>query len=149
MVNKFGWMITNMAKTMNNLEAVYPEKVQVIIDKYEKVLKEIPEDWTNTRKVLMDNLTKLYQTSVPTYVQKLNISDIPHGHYCYEPLSVDPNGKMKIKKCPFHTIDNNHEHQNNGFCNYLNAGDWMDDGTLDLWDSIKNCEINLEENHAT
>jgi hypothetical protein len=64
-------------------------------------------------------------------------------------LEVDSNGKMKIKIYPFHTIDNNHEHQNNGFCNYLNAGDYQDGGTLDLWDSIKNCNINIGENCET
>jgi hypothetical protein len=55
---------------MNNLKVRYTENVQNLISKYEQVLKEIPEDWTNTRKVLLDNLTKLYQTSVLTYVQK-------------------------------------------------------------------------------
>ena len=81
----------------------------------------------------------------PTYVQKLDTSEIPNGDYCYEPLSVDANGKMKIKKCPYHSIYNSHEHQNNGFCNYLNAGDWFENGTLDLWDMLKNCNINIEE----
>lgn len=57
---------------------------------------------------------------------------IPNGIYCY-----DKNGL-----CPYWRKRTDKHDQENGFCFYLNTGDWFDDGTFLLWDQCKECEIN-------
>lgn len=61
---------------------------------------------------------------------------IPNGIYCY-----DENGP-----CPFWDKSLRHEHQQSGFCHWLQEGDWELNGSL-LWDQCKECGINLEENN--
>jgi hypothetical protein len=61
---------------------------------------------------------------------------IPEGIYCYE---------LKNEKrvlCPFWSFKKNKHHQENGFCSYLNKGDWQKNGTFLLWDACKECGIN-------
>ena len=65
---------------------------------------------------------------------KIN-KNIPNGIYCY-----DENGL-----CPYWNIDEKHEIQDNGFCKYLQIGDWQLGFGL-LWDKVKECNINLEDN---
>ena len=71
---------------------------------------------------------------------------IPKGMYCYVP--VVPNflgiGKLVIKKCPYWSLDEKHEKQDNGYCAYLEKGDWELCGGL-LWDACKECGINMED----
>jgi hypothetical protein len=63
-----------------------------------------------------------------------NINRIPKGIYCY-----DENGI-----CPFWSIRPNKEKQNNGYCSYLNIGDWNLSFGL-LWDQVKECDKNLDD----
>lgn len=78
--------------------------------------------------------------------------EIPHGIYCYD--------DRKTGICPYWSINKEYEHQNNGYCSYLELGDWMDDprnkwgkpedpnGQLHmglLWDQVKACGINDNE----
>ncbi|MDQ0350405.1 hypothetical protein J2R98_000208 [Alkalibacillus filiformis] len=58
---------------------------------------------------------------------------IPQGPNCY-----DQNGT-----CTFWDINFNQDADENGYCHYLNQGDWEDDTAL--YKKCKACEINLEE----
>ena len=53
---------------------------------------------------------------------------IPRGLYC--------------EGCPFWFIDKTQPKQMNGYCSYLNKGDWDFDGEMpELWDGVKECGI--------
>ena len=69
-------------------------------------------------------------------INKLNIikdaTKIPFGIYCY-----DNNGR-----CPYWDKDREREEQDNGYCHYLEAGDWEHEGVGLLWDQCKECGIN-------
>ena len=84
------------------------------------------------------------------------VSDfIPHGLYCYTYLTVDDEcGDATIKKCPYWDFytekkfgkiapEFNGEEDLLGYCHYLKDGDWG--GTFLLWDQVKECCVNLEE----
>lgn len=64
-------------------------------------------------------------------------SVIPKGVYCYD-------GKGK---CPYHDIIEGKPRQSNGFCWFLEEGDWTEGAFGMLWDACKSCGINdgLEE----
>ena len=65
---------------------------------------------------------------------------IPKGHYCY---SVDKNGKQV--NCPFWGINHSKEEMRNGYCNHLGKGDWEKEEPWGfLWDQVKECKINLD-----
>lgn len=74
--------------------------------------------------------------------------DIPKGWYCYEQTSdwiVPEDGSLpyyKVKMCPFWSIDPSHPRQDNGYCAYLNIGDWDQGGFGLLWDQVKACGEN-------
>lgn len=69
---------------------------------------------------------------------------IPKGSYCY-----DENGL-----CPFWRLDSDRSYQHNGYCEYLEHGDWeveIPDDLPDgfpisalslLWDQVKECGVN-------
>jgi len=59
---------------------------------------------------------------------------IPKGIYCY-----DENGI-----CPFWSIREDKEEMENGYCSYLECGDWENRLTSLLWDQVKECGINDE-----
>ena len=66
---------------------------------------------------------------------------IPKGVYC-----CDENGN-----CPFWELHEDKESQNNGYCHYLQIGDWidwLDDIGLLLWDQIKSCRININDDRG-
>ena len=44
--------------------------------------------------------------------------NIPWGLYCYDWR------RGKRKYCPYHSIDESREYQENGYCSYLEMGDW-------------------------
>lgn len=72
--------------------------------------------------------------------------DIPMGDYCYEAIFVDnKTGNIKIEICPYWYKDQNYPYQANGYCSYLNIGDWEDEGHGLLWDMVKECGVNNEE----
>ena len=64
---------------------------------------------------------------------------IPEGEYCY---SYD-GGRFCL--CPFWSKNPLHEDQENGYCYYLDRGDWeTDSATSLLWDQCKECGINID-----
>ena len=60
---------------------------------------------------------------------------IPKGPYCY-----GTNGYC----CPYWKSIEGRLEQLNGYCELLNIGDWMDDYSSELWDQIKECDINVD-----
>ena len=41
--------------------------------------------------------------------------------------------------CKWRSENKTKDNQMNGYCKYLNLGDWYKDGTLLLWDGCKEC----------
>lgn len=77
---------------------------------------------------------------------------IPQGPYCYKITSkwkLKSNGLpyYETEKCPYWSMREDKPRQQNGYCSFLDAGDWQEDGTMLLWDQVKECGINddLEE----
>lgn len=62
----------------------------------------------------------------------MNTSVIPKGYYCY-----DDKGK-----CPYWELREDKPKEENGYCKYLQAGDWERNGTSLLFDQCKECSIN-------
>jgi hypothetical protein len=76
--------------------------------------------------------------------------EIPEGMYCYtiiEAPNQNNNGEFKTKNCPYWSINENEQEQNNGYCKLLEIGDWQEDGMGLLWDQVKLCGIkdNIED----
>jgi hypothetical protein len=72
---------------------------------------------------------------------------IPRSDYCYKWLetpSPENNYRGKVKTCPFYDKMTNLPAQSNGYCHYLQAGDFTEDGTHLLFDMCKECGINVE-----
>lgn len=68
-------------------------------------------------------------------------SVIPEGPYCY---SRD-NGKQV--NCPYWSCDPTKPEQENGYCSFLEIGDWEippGEGISHLWDQVKLCDENLD-----
>ena len=58
---------------------------------------------------------------------------IPRGMYCY-----DENGI-----CPYWSRRNGKPYQEDGYCSYMEMGDWEADHFFSLlWDQVKECDIN-------
>ena len=72
---------------------------------------------------------------------KKDIKLIPHGFYCYKIKSINKsNGHMKIDSCPYWSINEDEDEQFNGYCSYMEIGDWETGGLL--WDMVKECGEN-------
>lgn len=74
---------------------------------------------------------------------------VPHGDYCYT-WTKEPTAENKfrgeIKVCPFwQSFYPKVPEQSCGFCHFLKAGDFTSDGTMVLWDQIKECGVNLPD----
>lgn len=41
--------------------------------------------------------------------------------------------------CKWRSLNETKDNQMNGYCKYLNLGDWYKEGTLLLWDGCKEC----------
>lgn len=82
---------------------------------------------------------------------------IPKGPYCYTPIEAPHAGngwKFKIKPCPYWQRYNQQLHGDlpeefqgaeqfqGAFCSFLEIGDWSENGTMLLWDQVKECGIN-------
>lgn len=65
---------------------------------------------------------------------------IPKGDYCYNNGRSDP--------CPYWDCDLTKPMQLDGYCHYLESGDWEDEGCSLLWDQVKECGINKYEELA-
>ena len=68
-------------------------------------------------------------------MNKKDIFQIPEGLYCY--TYVD----NKQVNCPYWSKDPNRDEQCNGYCSYLELGDWEISGVSLLWDQCKECGI--------
>ena len=74
------------------------------------------------------------------YTEKEAIDAIPEKTvYCY---TRDKNNKCIL--CPFWEHIKDKEEQEDGYCHYLNRGDWELPGLGLLWDQVKECNINDE-----
>jgi len=72
-------------------------------------------------------------------------SSIPLGMYCYEFTGeLKGDGTPVINVCPYWSRDNTKPEQMNGYCSYLDIGDWEGPGFGLLWDMVKECGINEE-----
>jgi hypothetical protein len=72
---------------------------------------------------------------------------VPAGPYCYfEMLRVgkDANGApiMRTVYCPFWAANPDAPEQAYGYCAKLGTGDWVEGGTILLWDQCKECGVN-------
>ena len=87
-------------------------------------------------------------------------SVIPQGCYCYTLLDAPSkeNGfKFKVKNCPYWSLNPDKPNQMNGYCSFLERGDWDVEIPADipenfplsalslLWDKCKECNINDDE----
>lgn len=68
---------------------------------------------------------------------------IPKGMYCYTRGESIKNGYV-IDPCPYWERKEDLPEQDCGYCNYLELGDASPNGTLLLWDMVKECGINDE-----
>lgn len=59
-----------------------------------------------------------------------NMLNIPAGMYCY-----DDNGI-----CPYWSLNKNMHHDFNGYCSFLDKGDWQLDNS-NLFDQCKQCNV--------
>lgn len=64
-------------------------------------------------------------------ISKKDTTSIPKGMYCY-----DENGT-----CPYWDLIEDKPEQLNGYCRYLEIGDWMERSGGLLWDQCKECGI--------
>ena len=92
----------------------------------------------------------------------MDSSIIPKGPYCYSPIRTleaqedwEKRGIFRINICPYWERYDASVHgllpadlaefQSNysgAYCKFLKAGDWEPDGTMLLWDQVKECGIN-------
>ena len=72
------------------------------------------------------------QTRMRALKKEKGESVIPHGIYCY-----DEKGH-----CPYLDTINGKPGQMNGYCWFLEVGDWEESGGGLLWDQCKSCNIN-------
>ena len=83
-----------------------------------------------------------------------DISEIPKGHYCYTGLGWE-NGKLKVKRCPYWSKRPDQPEQRDGYCAYLEKGDWEykvpENSPIPasafslLWDSVKDPDCPVKE----
>ena len=62
-------------------------------------------------------------------------SIIPKGIYCYDENRV----------CPYWNLKEFKPEQENGYCSFLEEGDWEMEGVSLLWDQCKECGVNMGE----
>lgn len=53
-------------------------------------------------------------------------------------------GRLQTRTCPYWRVIEGQPEQANGYCDYLERGDF-DDGTFLLWDQVKECGINRDD----
>ena len=80
----------------------------------------------------------------------MNHPEIPKGYYCYTSITTDqqPSNTLlgrRCTPCPYWGMDSSKERQNNGFCTFLNTRDWDDTSGGLLWDQVKDCGINVDD----
>lgn len=77
------------------------------------------------------------------YMNK-DTSVIPVGMYCYEWVGTADNGDPVWKNCPYWSRVDGRDEQENGYCSYMEKGDWEFYMGL-LWDQCKECGVNMGE----
>ena len=66
---------------------------------------------------------------------KKDISKIPEGHYCHFETKNEP--------CPYWEKRDDKLPQENGYCKFMEYGDWEDQEHMTLlWDMVKECGLN-------
>ena len=72
---------------------------------------------------------------------------IPAGDYCYSFTGEKTeNGLLAINVCPYWSYHEDKNYEENGYCSFLNVGDWMDNEQITfLFDQQKICGINEDE----
>lgn len=73
--------------------------------------------------------------------------EIPQGSYCYHMEKVPGSGPLpQFIPCKYWSLDKSKPDQDNGYCSYLEKGDWNEgpDGLGMLWDQVKECGINTQ-----
>lgn len=66
---------------------------------------------------------------------------IPPGSYCYVLLEVNKLLRMIILKCPYWSLRQDKPQYMNGYCSFLERGDWEEDKCSLIWDQVKECNI--------
>lgn len=74
---------------------------------------------------------------------------IPPGDYCYKMTSVlsqniDDQKYYEMEICPYWAQDVSKEASDNGYCAFLQKGDWGSPNTSFLWDHCKECGVNQQ-----
>ena len=108
-----------------------PGRVTVFLDK-ENYIKKIEQEIVVGLRNCEDGHDLKQQTQFAPTKHDWMESRIPEGPYCY-----DGNGI-----CPWWTRNNTKPEQDNGYCGYLQLGDWESKGLSLLWDQCKECGIN-------
>lgn len=71
-------------------------------------------------------------------------SKIPTGYYCYTLKKDIKTPKIEVEYfCPYWKRVQGKPEQENGYCDFMELGDWMENGTMLLWDGCKECNVNL------
>ena len=66
---------------------------------------------------------------------------IPPGIYCYRGIGVKDNHQIRLN-CPYWESRDDKPEQDNGYCDFMQRGDWEVDGLSLLWDQVKECGEN-------
>ena len=70
--------------------------------------------------------------------------EIPKGIYCYNVISITNEGKIHAKTCPFWFLRTKEV----GYCSLLKKSDDDLDSFGLLWDQVKECGINDEDDYT-
>jgi len=86
------------------------------------------------------------QMNMREYKRLHGTSVIPYGDYCYRHSGIVERipgcfPRFKVDVCPYWDIDEDQHEQSNGYCWYIEKGDWEEDGTFLLFDQCKECGI--------
>ncbi len=66
---------------------------------------------------------------------------IPPGIYCYRLFDTGETFPRSLC-CPYWSLRKDKPTQDNGYCSFLDKGDWEGTGIDLLWDQVKECSIN-------
>ena len=127
--------------SMKTVSAIVPLDRKMTVEEISQAIIKIAEAEDRHIWVVAGNVYELEESPIRQIRtnEELLKKIIPHGDYCY-----DSNGC-----CPFWDKWEMMGEQNNGYCMYLQAGDFTDKGTSLLWDQIKSCGINNQMEDKT
>lgn len=77
-------------------------------------------------------------------------SVIPRGHYCYSNMKIVEHPvttRITMTMCMFWKILPGFPDQQSGWCDYLKTGDMIETGTMLLWDQVKCCSVNIDNDN--